>query len=151
MVRRTKKERAIRQVAKELHDALQPTHLANVTLVPMPPSLAKDDPEHDDRMLQVLIHLSTLVGGRLDIRELLYFAESVRRSRSEERPDPDELRRSMRIDPALVEPRPRTIWLFDDLITQGTHFRVAKDLLRAHLGPSTNVYGVFAARVVSRG
>jgi hypothetical protein len=44
---------AIESVGRELRDAVSRDWLNGAVIVPMPPSKANADPEHDDRMLQV--------------------------------------------------------------------------------------------------
>jgi hypothetical protein len=51
------KERALERLAAELAAALDPAWLATATLVPIPPSRARSDPAHDDRMLRLLRRL----------------------------------------------------------------------------------------------
>lgn len=139
---------AIERIARELAQALGPEALSRVTLVPMPPSVVRGEPEHDDRMLQVLRQIEKMVREKLDIRDVLVLRETIRKSRAGSRVEPEELRRVLAVDPDSADPLPRTIYLFDDLITQGTHFRVAKDLLLQHYQTKVRIVGIFVARVV---
>ena len=91
-------------------------------------------------------------GIKLDIRELLYQARSTRASsrassQGEARLSLEELREVFRIDENQVEPWPTTVWIFDDLISAGRHFRVAKDLLQRRF-PEAEVIGFFLARTI---
>ncbi len=53
-----RRERAIDRLAAELAQTLDPAWLAIATLVPIPPSRARTDPRHDDRMLRLLHRLA---------------------------------------------------------------------------------------------
>ncbi|MEO8844184.1 MAG: hypothetical protein ABI591_13260 [Kofleriaceae bacterium] len=48
------KESAIRQAGRELRAALGDAVLQQTTIVPMPPSLCKANPNYDDRMLRIV-------------------------------------------------------------------------------------------------
>ena len=100
------KQRAIEQVAREFRASVNLSALRRVTLVPMPPSKAKDDPLYDDRMLQVLRAVD--VEGQLDIRELLLGAASMPAAHlTTHRPTIAQLIANFVIDEALTEPGPR--------------------------------------------
>jgi predicted amidophosphoribosyltransferase len=117
---------AISEAAITLRDAIRSEFLATATLVPIPPSRAKDDPEYDDRIVQML----KIVGTNADIRELIiqtaslpsYHAGSGRRS-------PQLLAEYYAIDETLASPAPKIVALFDDVITTGSHFRAATKVI----------------------
>lgn len=135
---------AIDQVAKIFSAGLVPEFLKACTLVPMPPSKVKGDPEYDDRMLQVALKM----GKGLDVRELLTMKKSVAASHSRtDRPSPDELYDLMLFDSSLIQPAPTTILLLDDVITAGSHFVAAKRLLMETF-QNVPIYGIFIARRV---
>lgn len=124
------KGEAIEKAARLFTGLIKAAILPQLTIVPMPSSKRKDHPDHDDRMLQVV----RLIGqGReepVDVRELLVQEVNLEASHlTQERPSIQELVESMRIDEALLEPRPRAILLVDDVITNGSHLRAAKQLL----------------------
>jgi hypothetical protein len=140
------KERDIKRVARELTEALAPKWLQNATLVPMPPSKSKSDPEYDDRLIRVL-HLMSAERA-LDIRELLIAKLSLPAShKSQQRPRPEEIRRNYSIDEQLADPRPTSIGLFDDVLAAGAHFRAPKDLLVERF-PGVPTVGIFYARTI---
>lgn len=139
------KQRAIAQAARELRDAMGFEWLREATLVPMPPSRVASDPEYDDRMLRVLRELGP--GEALDVRPLLVQRATMIPSHLGLRASVADLRANYMIEPTVDRPRPSAIFLFDDLLTRGTHFRAAKMALQAHYGP-VPVTGFFLARAV---
>jgi hypothetical protein len=54
-------------VASAIRDNLKPEALANISVVPIPPSQPVDTPGYDDRMLQV----ARAISPNIDVRELL--------------------------------------------------------------------------------
>lgn len=134
---------AISEAAITLRDSIRTEFLAQATLVPIPPSKAKTDPEYDDRIVQML---NIIGGGTTDIRELIvqteslppYHAGSARRS-------PELLAEYYAIDESLVSPTPTDIALFDDVLTTGSHFRAASKILTDRF-PEVRVVGIFYAR-----
>lgn len=47
-----------------------------------------------------------------------------------------------------ANPMPKEIWLFDDTLIKGTHFRVAKEFLRQRF-PNIPIVGFFIARSIN--
>lgn len=142
------KGEAIRKVAGMYRDALPEEWLRTVTLVPIPPSKAKDDPLYDDRMLRMLEMLGR--GLDVDIRELILQHESMAAvHESENRPSPDELIRNYYIDETVAEPLPKAVALFDDLLTAGAHFKAAQSVIETRY-PGVPTAGIFIARRVPR-
>lgn len=142
------KEEAIRKVAGMFRNALSRDWLATVTLVPIPPSKAKGDPLHDDRMLRMLQR----VGHELviDLRELILQRKSTAAvHESGNRPSPNELARNYCIDESIAEPPPKTVALFDDLLTAGAHFKAAQTVIKTRY-PDVPTVGIFIARRAPR-
>lgn len=140
------KEQAIVQVAQTFQDLLPKEFLTTTTLVPIPPSRAKDEQGYDDRMLRVLRKLQPKKD--LDIRELIFQHESIESAHSSlYRPSPEEIYDNYRIDEEITEPRPQRIALFDDVLTTGAHFKASQKILEEHY-PGVRVGGVFIARRV---
>lgn len=136
------KERAILQAASIFRAAIKAD--AEVTFVPIPPSKAKDDPLYDDRMVKML---EVVCNGRLaDIRELVVQHQSVAAAHiSEIRPTPGELVANYRLDESLAMPVPTTIFIVDDVLTTGCHFKAVKSVLSQRF-PQANIVGLFIAR-----
>jgi predicted amidophosphoribosyltransferase len=140
------KERAIDRLAGELANALEGGWLAKSTLIPMPPSKARNHAEYDDRMLRLLRSMEQ--GRGWDIRDLLVqttSTEAVHASASRSRPR--EIAARYEIDENLAEPEPQGIALFDDILTSGAHFKAAQEIL-GERSPGVMVIGVFLARRV---
>jgi hypothetical protein len=144
------KLRAISQAAQMLRQALAGKEnleaLKSATLVPIPPSKAKGDPLYDGRVLSMLQILS--VNLALDIRELVLQRETAEPSHSAGyRPSPDDLAANYTIDSRLQHPMPRSIWIFDDVLTTGAHFKAMKKVI-SQVYPGTPCIGIFLARRV---
>ena len=60
---------AIQRVAATFREALGEGPLRSMTFVPIPPSSAKDDPMHDDRLCQMLRAMEPALA--VDIREMI--------------------------------------------------------------------------------
>lgn len=136
------KEWAINRSADLLREAIPQEWLAGATLVPIPPSKAKDDPRYDDRLVRVLQR----VDAGLDVRELVIQEGSTSAAHeSDDRPRPDDLLAIYKIDETKVEPEPNKLVLFDDLLTTGCHFKAAARLLREGF-PNKSIIGLFIAR-----
>ena len=139
------KGHAIRQIAAEFGSALNREWLRDGTIVPIPPSKAKTDPDYDDRMLQVC---RAIAGSAFDVRELIV---------SESRPafhldlvnrmTVGQLASHMAIDESCCSPYPDKILVVDDVLVSGTHFKAVKRRLLARF-PEASVYGLFVARRV---
>lgn len=122
--------------------------LERATLVPIPPSKSKDDPLHDNRMLQVLQKLNA--DGSLDVRELVLQRQSMSAShQSAVRPRLAAIKRNYYINEQEVHGLGDSIGLFDDVVTTGAHFKAAQSLLTERFGDVT-IYGIFVARRVPR-
>lgn len=140
------KEAAILSANRMLRAALSADAQAACTFVPIPPSKAIDDPLYDDRMFRVL------AAGQppLDVRSLLTMRESTRAhheyAEGVRRPTPDDLRELLVLSEAqLAAPMRQTIVLFDDVITNGTHFKACKQILLQRM-PAARVIGLFIGR-----
>lgn len=143
------KDKAIDRIQQEIAGCLNKNWLLNATLVPIPPSKSKAHSLYDDRMTQVLKGIGAWIRGQCDVRELIVQTADMDavHLHNDDRPTPDELRAIYEIDEDLTSPEPKSIGLFDDVITAGSHFRAAKDLLTQRF-PGANVVGIFVARRV---
>ena len=138
------KEQAIQKVAAVFRSAFRPEAFDRLTFVPIPPSMAVDDPLYDDRLTRMLHAIRP--DPRLDIRELIIQTRSAASSHSSDaRPRPEEIKALYRLDETLTEPVPRIVALVDDLLTAGAHFRAAKSVLSARFQDIT-IFGLFIAR-----
>ena len=142
----TYKERAIGTIANMIRGNVKAE--AVLTFVPIPPSKATTHPLYDNRMSRVLTMASA--GRPSDVRELIVQIESVEATHlAGTRPTPDEVLRNYRLEKSLAVPEPKIIFLVDDVLTTGCHFKAAKRLLLARF-PNANVVGLFVARRVPK-
>jgi predicted amidophosphoribosyltransferase len=140
------KQQAIETVSRMFYETLDPQLLIAATLVPIPPSKAKSDPMYDDRLLQMLQGID--ITSNLDIRELIIQTQSTQAAHElENRPRPEEIEKLYTIDTNLVQPIPSEIWIFDDVLTAGTHYRAASSIL-VKTFPGVPISGYFVARRV---
>lgn len=140
------KNTAIRQIAEELANALNPDWLKTATLVPIPPSKTKQHPFYDDRMTQVLRLLPQIRGVQGDVREIILQVTDMEAAHTaDSRPTPADIQINYSLDAGATDPTPEMIGIFDDVLTTGAHFRAASDLLSATF-PGAPIIGVFIAR-----
>ena len=139
------KGKAIRTAAAALKNAIPSDWSTSATFVPIPPSQAKSDPMHDDRMLQVLNSM-----GSIDVRELVHQELSTIPAHiTTSRPTPQQLHGLYGINWNSATPLPSRIVIVDDVLTTGAHFKAAQRLLSGEFG-NVEVVGVFIARRVPR-
>ena len=144
------KEQAIQQAAQELRAAIGEQALRDtagrVTFVPMPPSLTRSNPLHDDRVLRILHAMTAGLG--CDVRELVLQSRDMpaaHRSGGGPRPRPDDWFSVYYVDEDLAVPPPSTIIVLDDVLTAGAHFAGIKRRLRTRF-QGVDVRGCFYAR-----
>jgi hypothetical protein len=138
------KEQSIREAAGCFSKALHPNFLKIATLVPIPPSKAKDHALYDDRLLRMLQQIQS--PSKLDIRELiLQNGTREKGAHDGDRPGPDELAKSYVVDMKLSKPAPVHIGLFDDVLVTGSSFVAAKHVLQKQF-PAALITGLFLAR-----
>lgn len=143
------KEEAIKTSANLLRVAILQSigirqRINNAILVPVPPSLSKDAPEYDDRNLKMLNYLRP----QGNIRELILQKQSRTPLKETKVRDPKKLESNYYLNPSTnIDFGNSEIWLFDDVLTQGTHFRAIHDFLKAH-DPKVKITGFFLARSV---
>jgi hypothetical protein len=136
---------AITECARAFASAINSKWLDGATLIPVPPSKAKADPGYDDRMCQVCRGIR--VAPPLEVRELVVQRTSLPAAHeSQQRPTVEDLIQVYEIDERLINPRPRWIGVFDDVLTVGTHFVAMKKILTDRF--DVPVSGFFIARRV---
>jgi hypothetical protein len=112
------------------------------TFVPIPPSLIRTDPGHDERLLSAL----NSVRPRLpDIRELILQNENA--LSKEKHISPKERAANYRINDECNAPDPLRIILVDDVLTTGSHFKGAVMVLQDRY-PGVEIVGLFLARAI---
>jgi predicted amidophosphoribosyltransferase len=135
---------AINKVAGIFSENFSDSNLQNATFVPIPPSKNKTHIEYDDRISKILE--IAFKNRNSDIRELVEQIESKEASHSSDvRPTIKELKDNLKINDALAQNLHDTIFLVDDVITTGAHFKAIKLLIQERF-PNISIIGVFIAR-----
>jgi predicted amidophosphoribosyltransferase len=80
-----------------------------------------------------------------DIRELIVLTESA--ESKQKQVTPQERAEHYSLDGSILQPEPRVVFLFDDVLTTGCHFKAAELVIKSHL-PHVTVIGIFLARAV---
>jgi hypothetical protein len=137
------KNQAIQQAAAALRQVLNPGAIKSVTLVPVPGSKAPDHADFDPRMERVC----QLIAPGIDVRNIIVQTASTAAAHEAEgdRISVEDLLEVYEIDESRCQPVPSTIWIIDDVLTAGTHFRAMQTLLSQRF-PNAPIYGVFIAR-----
>jgi hypothetical protein len=142
------KAQAIEEAAKVFRSVLNSEanreRLHAVTLVPIPPSAIPGDPLYDDRMMRMLTALGR--GLDLDIRELVKQHRSLPPAHETDvRPTVEELIENYYIDEDCADLEPTAIWIFDDVLTAGSHFKAMQSVVTERF-PGVTTAGFFVAR-----
>ncbi|MGC1522104.1 MAG: phosphoribosyltransferase, partial [Steroidobacteraceae bacterium] len=139
------KQQAIATIAAGLKAAIARQEAERHTWVPIPTSKLSDHPEYDDRIVKTLRR--AFAGYNVDIREL--FRQSVSTDAdhgSNSRMTPEGLLELLIVDhDAWHRAPPRSIILFDDVLTTGKHFKACERRLR-EIDPTIAIAGIFVAR-----
>lgn len=140
------KEQAIAEAANGFRGSIKASMFDTGTLVPIPPSKARHDPEYDDRVVRMIQAIRA--DPPLDIRELILQPLSTEPvHQSERRPRPEDIQGRYQLDNRLAVPHPQWIALVDDVLTTGAHFKAAQTILNEAF-PEVPVIGLFIARRV---
>ena len=141
------KQRAVQTVA-DLFSQRIGNRFAELTLVPVPPSKLRSDPEYDNRMIDMLNAMKPPAGLVADVRELVVQKQPMAAAHeSSARPPPGDWERVYEIEESLVAPEPAWIGIIDDLLVTGCRFRAMSNVLRRRF-PNARITGLFIARRV---
>ena len=141
------KGQATNQIAKMLRDAFSQGEKDSVTFVPVPPSKTRDNSQYDGRLYQAL---RRAFGDDADIRELVEQHVSTESSHnSDDRLTPTEVFENLYIIEKLKNGTRDTIVIFDDVVTNGTHFIAMRRILKS-IFPNANYIGLFICRRETR-
>ena len=128
------KQRAIIEVAESLARYIGDDFATQATFVPIPPSVVRTDVSYDGRNMEILGQFQKRKAG-VDARELLVQTTSTRKSHHcDNRLTVEELVNVYDVDESRSDPAPSIIVLFDDVLTTGTHFVAARQVLRKRFG-----------------
>jgi len=146
------KNRAIECAAKALHRAFSKFDLKTETIVPVPSSKVRGDPDFDDRLLKILERLADLrrhnANFETDVREVITSLKSTEAWHTSKEPrDPSELLSVYDVNSTLLAGIRRNVIIFDDVIATGGHFSAMKSKL-LESNNELNISGVFLARSV---
>jgi len=143
------KRQAIEQFACDLSVILQANASllggTNFTLIPMPPSKSKSDPNFDDRLIQVCAQTCVLNAsiGAMSIDCLHTITSRPAGHYATSRPDLTTIKANTSLDPGVLQSY-GTIILIDDLLTMGASFAACKQLIQDEY-PAMRVIGLFWA------
>ena len=138
------KLQAINKAGDAFRDAIGVDNLKKITFVPVPPSKAKEAPEYDDRIVQILTRMA--LGVDVDIRELVVQSRSTQAAHeSEDRPTVEDLLSVYQVQEGSLEPEPKLVAIVDDVISAGTHYRAMHSVISGQY-PGANIVGLFVAR-----
>ncbi len=146
------KDKAINEIAVALRKQFPVGSIERYTFVPIPSSKMPGHADYCDRLLQTLKRaFPGFLGYKsVDIRSLLRQTQSTEadhRSGSK-RLKYDELLAITEIDNAHTStPLRQELILFDDVITSGKHYKVAKQRIRERF-PDQVIWGMFVARAI---
>jgi hypothetical protein len=85
-------------------------------------------------------------GLELDIRELVRQRSSVQPvHEANTRPTVTELSENYFIDESLTRPAPKVVWIFDDVLTGGNHYKAMQSVIQRRF-PIAATVGMFIAR-----
>jgi len=134
------KGHAIRYAAEALSQLI-PTPLLDATFVPIPPSLTKQNPNHDSRILDMIRQAVRMQ----DVRELVLTIQDT--VAKEKNISPQRRAQNYRINEDCADPTPTDIVVVDDVLAGGSHFKAMK-IVAAQRFPHARVYGLFLARAI---
>jgi hypothetical protein len=144
------KDRAINEIAEGLRKQFDQASVARrLTFVPLPSSKIIGDPEYCDRLEKTLRRAFGRYAG-VDIRLLLRQTKSTTADHRSggDRIKYEDLLAITEIDHAqLKTPVREEIVLFDDVLTSGKHYKVAKTRIHDVL-PGQSILGVCVARAI---
>ena len=136
----------IKKVAEYFRKAVNPAFVSEVTFVPVPPSKAKDHEDYDDRLVQIL--RLAFPNDDADIRELVEQTVSTVSVHTQAvRPSIKDVKDILAVNEDLLDGVRDRIVIFDDVLTNGTHFCAVRELLKEHF-PNAEFIGIFFARRV---
>ena len=141
------KNQAISKCAEMFKGAIYDKFPAH--FIPMPPSKCEDDPNYDDRTLQLC---AQICDGNKNwiLTDLLRPKRTIEafHSISGKRPTPSELADILIVSDARYKLNTDTIFLVDDVLTTGSHYKAAKSILLNRFGHGIDVIGLFIARTI---
>jgi len=144
------KDRAIQTIAAGLRGVFAKDSAERITWIPIPPSKAEDDADYDDRLLRTLN--AAFAGYNVDVRAVLQQSKSTGsdHNSSGDRISPEALFAVTEVNRSTLASKAMHsyVFLFDDVLTTGKHFKCCERRLREVLPAHTQITGLFVARRV---
>jgi predicted amidophosphoribosyltransferase len=144
--RRRYKQRDIQRAGVALLQIFrQYNNVADVTIVPVPPSKMRGDPGFDGRMIQIARFVAA--ASAAEMQELVLQTANYEPSHTVgggARMTPEELCAIYTIPQNAPEPR-QVVLVFDDVVTRGAHFKAMQRTILDRF-PEKRVAGLFLAR-----
>lgn len=137
------KEIAIRKIGEALENAVCEIVRTKWIFVPIPPSNARNSPDYDDRLVQML----KIVRPELDVREMIVQDSDTEPAHRDGSRDPRVIAKQLRFDQEQYSDNIHNIIIVDDVLTTGAHFKAAQNVIKAEI-PQANICGLFIARAI---
>jgi hypothetical protein len=120
--------------------------IENYTIVPIPPSKIQEHREYDDRLLKILADAKQ-INPNVQFCDLIHQKSSTRASHAStgNRLSKQELVNNFNSNGENRSPISGNVLIFDDLLTNGTHYKAAQQYLIENF-PNIRVSGLFIAR-----
>jgi len=117
--------------------------ITDAALVPIFTSSPRTAGSFNDRLIK-LVSMAAEIDPRFVARDLFHVKERIRKSKDGGPRLPDEIKPFILFD-GFGQIIPRTVFLVDDVIASGSHFRVCHDIIKeSH--PEVEIIGVFLSR-----
>lgn len=134
------KERAIKQLAREL----APTLVEGFPIFCVPQSKTKDHPEYDPRFDMLFVELRSL--KNMIVTAPIRYSSSQMAAHDGGTRTPEVIKSNYIWD-GFGDTCPGLVYIIDDVLTTGGHFRACKDFVLEHC-PDTKVLGYFFCKAV---
>ncbi|MFC2015024.1 hypothetical protein ACFLUP_03430 [Chloroflexota bacterium] len=136
------KEGAVTQLAREISITLPD----GATVCSIPPSKSRDDPDFDPRY--DMLFAQVLKGGRKIVVEepVVCIASTGKAHKGEISRDPNDIITNYQWD-GFKGPVPEVLYVIDDVISSGGHFRAFQALVHKHY-PTIEIVGLFFGKTV---
>lgn len=142
------KERAIKEFAHYLASAFIPNDEAEndyAIIIPIPSSIPKGNDGYDDRFERLGL-FSERNNPLVKFQYSIQIAENQGHTRTTNRRNPSTIKENLVWTDLEEGIRSSYIYLVDDVITSGSHFRACKDFILENIGFDCHVGGLFFAR-----
>lgn len=139
------KQKAINSLSSIFSNLINPE--IAITFVPIPPSKSKDDPNYDDRGWRLCKGICEN-NEKWVAKELILQTQTIEPfHNSKTRLHPEKLESYYVLNESQLPVDTDAIFLFDDVLTTGAHFKAAKNfLLRIIKNSPLDIIGLFIAR-----